>query len=92
MAVLEAGGASYMMADPIRELGGEVKMANPLRVNAIACARIKTDKRNSRTLAQLLRTDLISEVHQPGDEKLLGKPANALSWYLYLNPYNAARS
>jgi transposase len=63
-AVVEAGRASYVMADLLRELGGEVKMANPLQVKAIAHARIKTDKRDSRTLAQLLRADLIPEVYQ----------------------------
>lgn len=66
-AVLEAGRASYVMADLLRDLGGEVKMANPLQVKAIAHARIKTDKRDSRTLAQLLRADLIPEVYQRGE-------------------------
>jgi len=66
-AVLEAGRASYVMADLLRELGGEVKLANPLQVKAIAHARIKTDKRDSRTLAQLLRADLIPEVYQRGE-------------------------
>jgi len=64
LAVIEAGRASYGMADLLRDLGGEVKMANPLQVKAIAHARIKTDKRDSRTLAQLLRADLIPEVYQ----------------------------
>ena len=63
-AVLEAGRASYVMADLLRELGGEVKMANPIQVKAIAHARIKTDKRDSRTLAYLLRADLIPEIYQ----------------------------
>ena len=63
-AVLEAGRSSYVMADLLRELGGEVKLANPLQVKAIAHARIKTDKRDSRTLAHLLRADLIPEVYQ----------------------------
>jgi transposase len=66
-AVLEAGRASYVMADLLRELGGRIKMANPLQVKAIAHARIKTDKRDSRTLAQLLRADLIPEVYQRGE-------------------------
>ena len=66
-AVVEAGRASYVMADLLRELGGEVKLANPLQVKAIAHARIKTDKRDSRTLAQLLRADLIPEVYQRGE-------------------------
>jgi transposase len=67
-AVLEAGRSSYVMADLLRELGGEVKMANALQVKAIAHARIKTDKRDSRTLAQLLRADLIPEIYQRGDK------------------------
>jgi transposase len=63
-AVLEAGRSSYVMADLLRELGGEVKIANALQVKAIAHARIKTDKRDSRMLAHLLRADLIPEVYQ----------------------------
>jgi transposase len=63
-AVLEAGYSSYVMADLLRELGGEVKMANPAEVRAIAHARIKTDKRDSRTLARLLRSGDIPEVSQ----------------------------
>jgi transposase len=63
-AVLEAGRSSYVMADLLRELGGEVKMANPVQVKAIAHARIKTDKRDSRMLAHLLRAGLIPEIYQ----------------------------
>jgi transposase len=63
-AVVEAGRSSYVMTDLLRELGGEVKMANPAEVKAIAHARIKTDKRDSRTLAHLLRAGLIPEVYQ----------------------------
>jgi transposase len=66
-AVLEAGRSSYVMADLLRELGGEVKIANALQVKAIAHARIKTDKRDSRTLAHLLRADLIPEIYQRGE-------------------------
>ena len=66
-AVLEAGRSSYVMADLLRELGGEVKMANALQVKAIAHARIKTDKRDSRMLAELLRGNLIPEIYQRGE-------------------------
>jgi len=66
-AVLEAGRSSYVMADLLRELGGDVKMANPVQVKAIAHARIKTDKRDSRTLAMLLRVGLIPEIYQRGE-------------------------
>lgn len=63
-AVLEAGYCSYVMADLLRELGGEVKMANALQLKMIAKAKIKTDKRDSRTLARLLRSGDIPEVTQ----------------------------
>jgi transposase len=65
-AVLEAGYSSYVMAELLRGLGGEVKIANALQVKAIAHARIKTDKRDSRTLARLLRSGDIPEVYQRG--------------------------
>jgi transposase len=38
-----------------------VKLANPLKTKAIAEARIKTDKLDARTLAHLLRSDLVAE-------------------------------
>jgi transposase len=63
-AVLEAGRSSYVMADLLREMGGEVKIANAVQVKAIAYARIKTDKRDSRMLAHLLRANLIPEIYQ----------------------------
>ncbi len=63
-SVLEAGYCSYVMADLLRELGGEVKMANALQLKMIAKAKIKTDKRDSRTLARLLRSGDIPEVTQ----------------------------
>lgn len=66
-AVLEAGRSSYVMADLLRELGGELKIANALQAKAIAHARIKTDKRDSRTLAHFLRANLIPEVYQRGE-------------------------
>ena len=65
-AVLEAGYSSYVMADLLRELGGEVKIANAAEVKAIAHARIKTDKRDSRILARLLRSGDIPEITQRG--------------------------
>jgi transposase len=63
-AVIEAGRSSYVMVDLLEELGVEVKIANPKEVKAIAKAKIKTDKRDSRILAHLLRADLIPEVYQ----------------------------
>lgn len=63
-AVLEAGRTCYVMADLLGELGVGVKIAHPFQVKAIAKARIKNDKRDSKILAHLLRTGLIPEVYQ----------------------------
>jgi transposase len=38
-----------------------VKLANPLKTKAIAEARMKTDILDARTLAHLLRSDLVAE-------------------------------
>lgn len=62
-AVIEAGHSSYTMIDVLEELGVKVRIAHPLQVKAIAKARIKTDKRDSKILAHLLRSDLIPEVY-----------------------------
>lgn len=67
-AVIEAGRSSYVMVDLLEELGVDVKIANPKEVKAIAKAKIKTDKRDSRILAHLLRADLIPEVYQRSGE------------------------
>ena len=40
-----------------------VKLANPLKTKAIAQARIKTDTLDARTLAHLLRSDLVAECY-----------------------------
>ena len=41
----------------------DVKLANPLKTKAIAEARIKTDKLDAKTLAYLLRSDLVAECY-----------------------------
>ena len=63
-AVLESGRSSYVMADFLRELGGEIKIANPFELKAIAHAQIKTDRRDSKLLARMLRTGMIPEIYQ----------------------------
>lgn len=66
-AVLEAGlnwGVIYDMLDSLSEVKN-VSLAHPPKVKAIASAKIKTDKIDSKILGQLLRTDLIPEVWVP---------------------------
>jgi transposase len=67
-AVVEAGYSSYVLVDILEDLGVEVKVAHPLEVKAIAKAKIKTDKRDSRILADLLRANLIPEAHKRSPE------------------------
>jgi len=65
-AVLEAGRNWTVMYDWLEEEVEEVKLAHPLKVKAIAEAKIKTDKVDAKTLAHLLRSDLIPEAYVPG--------------------------
>jgi len=46
-----------------KDLVDEVMLAHPLKVKAIASAKIKTDAIDSRTLARLLKADLIPQAH-----------------------------
>jgi len=63
-AVVEAGRTSCVMADLLEWMGVDIKIANPMQVKAIAQAKIKTDKRDSKVLADLLRANLIPEVYK----------------------------
>jgi transposase len=63
-AAVEAGRSSYTMVDLLEELGVDVKMVHRLGVKAIAQAKIKTDKKDSKILAHLLRADLILAVYR----------------------------
>jgi transposase len=58
-AVLEATRNWMVMHDWLEELVDEVTLAHPLKVKAIAEAKIKTDKIDATTLAHLLRCDLV---------------------------------
>ena len=62
-AVLEAGRNWCVMHDWLEELSGDVTLAHPLKVRAIAEAKIKTDKIDATTLAHLLRCDLVPAAH-----------------------------
>jgi transposase len=64
-AVFEASRNWPYIAGLLKEQNVDAVMAHPLRVRAIAAARIKTDKIDSRTLAHLLRADLIPTSYMP---------------------------
>jgi len=60
---LEATYGWEWLADVLQEAGYEVHLAHPLRVRAIAAARVKTDAVDAPTLAHLLRTGLLPEAY-----------------------------
>ena len=64
-AVMEATRNWTVMFDWLDDLCGEVVLAHPLKVKAIADAKIKTDKIDA-ILSHLLRADLIPAAHAPG--------------------------
>jgi len=53
----------YFYADLIQKLGLDVHLTNPVRVKAIASARIKTDAIDAGVLCDLLRTNLLPEAY-----------------------------
>ncbi|MCA1680100.1 MAG: IS110 family transposase [Actinobacteria bacterium] len=60
---LEATYGWEWLADVLEEAGYELHLAHPLRTKAIASARVKTDAVDARTLAHLLRADLLPEAY-----------------------------
>jgi transposase len=60
---LEATYGWEWLADVLEDAGYELHLAHPLRTKAIASARVKTDAVDARTLAHLLRTDLLPEAY-----------------------------
>lgn len=67
-AVVEASYSWAPMYDWLGQVADEVVLAHPLKVRAIAGARIKTDEIDSETLAHLLRADLIPQAHASSRE------------------------
>jgi len=65
---MEATTNTWAVAGVLRPHVQEIVIGNPLRVRAIAEAKIKTDKVDSRVLAELLRADYLPAVWQPDAE------------------------
>jgi len=59
--VFEATDGWVWLAELLHEMGFEAHPACPAACKAIASARQKNDKVDARTLAQLLRVDLLTE-------------------------------
>lgn len=65
---MEATTNTWAVAEILRPQVAEIVISNPLRTRAIAEAKIKTDKVDSRVLAELLRADYLPSVWQPDAE------------------------
>jgi transposase len=65
--VLEATTNTWAVVRIIRPHVAEVVVSNPMQTRAIAQAKVKTDKVDARTLAQLLRCDFLPRVWEPSD-------------------------
>jgi len=63
-AAVETTTGWYWVADLLNAEGVELKLAHAKYLKAISYAKVKTDKVDSETLAQLLRADMIPEAHQ----------------------------
>ena len=65
---MEAGYCWQPLYDHLEETGYDVRLVHPLKVKAIAEAKVKTDKVDAKTLAGLLRADMIPTCYVPGEE------------------------
>jgi len=69
----------------LEPLGCKVSLSNPLQTKAIAAARVKNDKVDSRILADLLRVNLLPTVHiQPKEIRDLKELVRQRSHYVEL--------
>jgi len=66
--VVEASTSGLRVYDYLDANDADIIMAHPLKVKAIASAKVKTDKIDSEVLANLLRTDFIPEAYVPSRE------------------------
>lgn len=66
--VLESTGIWEFIYEGIEARGFEVQLAHPLKVRAIAEAKVKNDKVDARTLAQLLRLNAVPRSYIPSKD------------------------
>ena len=62
---IEATRSWYWLYDLLEESGIKVKLSHPLKTKAIASAKVKNDKIDSKVLAHLLRADLLPLPYVP---------------------------
>lgn len=67
-AVVESTTGWYWLADLLGDEGVDLMLAHAKHLKAISYAKVKTDKVDSQTLAELLRAGLTPEAHMISDE------------------------
>ena len=67
-AVVEATANWYWLSDLLNDHGINLVLAHAKYLKAISYAKVKTDKVDSQTLANLLRSDMIPTAHQISPE------------------------
>ncbi len=68
-AVVESTGNLWIQIhDRLEKHGFDVALSNPAKTRLIAEAKVKTDKVDARTLAALLRADMLPTCYVPGEE------------------------
>lgn len=69
-AVVESTGNLWIQIhDRLEEHGFDVVLSNPYKTRLIAEAKVKTDKVDAKTLARLLRADMLSTCYVPDEEQ-----------------------
>ena len=63
--VIESTTNAWHVYDLLEPLAEQVLVANPIKVKQIACARVKTDIRDTLILARLLAANLVPVVWVP---------------------------
>lgn len=68
-AVIESTSSWYWISDVLKKNKIDIKLAHAKHLKAISYAKVKTDKIDSTTLANLLRLDLIPQAHMISEDK-----------------------
>ncbi len=69
LSCYEAGPCGYALQRQLQEAGVACQVIAPSLIPVKPGDRIKTDKRDARKLAELLRANLLTEVHPPNAEE-----------------------
>lgn len=66
--VVESTSITWSIVDLLASHAGKVTISNPMKTKAIASAKVKTDKVDAKTLAELGAADFLAEIWVPDRE------------------------